>query len=890
MLRIFYKNDGAISVFLSLILLPVLLVGCLTVDGARIYMSKAVISDAGEMAMNAALAQYQPELKDEYGLLAMEKRPESISGDLEKYFLASLNGTGIEGADSYDKILNLVGESFEAVNVEASKLYKTEVEKQQILEYMKYRAPVCFAELILEKMDQLKETKKMLAAMEAQMEFSKAMEDCQDAFDVAKEALDALNADIENFPNQNTIQDELDETQRDYTLDMARCFLMRAAISYYNDYDVARVQTDTWQVMKEAAESFVSHAQRVDMNNVSSQTVYNDYISALYYKNTIDRMAAVNGISGIDGLLIRYDAGENPSEQERQTLVDLVNSYNEQKNRIAGYSNSLLQEAKNYVNDHYSVLNSYWCKARDGADIAKEAAEKLEDVKKKLEKASQEYDKWETATNQLSDPGSMKDELEDYRDMFDTHELEVLKYNVETDEQYFDEIRDVIAEETFYGQSIATTPSGSQSNKYNSEANYVMSGRDNYYYDGMEFVRIQTYITDYHHIYVSTSNRLVHIENDPFYQKLIEYCEREQTEESETEREEGNDWLEEGTQGAQEAEKKDDYPQFDWTQAGVTLPSNILAGGESSPSEGLTDVGGGDVGSKSERRDIISKVTKSIREASSFLDGLSRIVSEAAENLYIAEYGMQMFSYYTVNKEVEGSGRAKTIKTLGDDEVFGMSGFPLADHPAYRAEIEYILWGNSSSAKNISNTVGVIFAIRLLFNCFFAFTNPQIYSMTMRMASYIAGAAPYLIPVVQIVLRLALAMMETGADIKKIKEGYGVTIVKSPATWVSPGVNVGVHRGDNTEGVTLDYSEYLRIFMNVNMLMGQEVGILGRIADCIQVNQKGTCDIMDMYTMVAVEAKVKTKTTFMRKIADLSGAGWEYDDSYSISYQSVLGY
>lgn len=36
-------------------------------------MSKVVISDAGEMAMNAGLAQYETELHDEYGLFSMEK-------------------------------------------------------------------------------------------------------------------------------------------------------------------------------------------------------------------------------------------------------------------------------------------------------------------------------------------------------------------------------------------------------------------------------------------------------------------------------------------------------------------------------------------------------------------------------------------------------------------------------------------------------------------------------------------------------------------------------------------------------------------------------------------------------------------------------------------------
>lgn len=63
-MKIFYKNNGAISVFLSLILLPVLVFGGMTVDASRIYMSKVVISDAGEMAMNAGLAQYNEKLHD----------------------------------------------------------------------------------------------------------------------------------------------------------------------------------------------------------------------------------------------------------------------------------------------------------------------------------------------------------------------------------------------------------------------------------------------------------------------------------------------------------------------------------------------------------------------------------------------------------------------------------------------------------------------------------------------------------------------------------------------------------------------------------------------------------------------------------------------------------
>ena len=60
-MKFFYKSRGTISVFLTIILVPVLIFGGMTTDAARISMSKVVISDAGEMAMNAGLAQYNEE-------------------------------------------------------------------------------------------------------------------------------------------------------------------------------------------------------------------------------------------------------------------------------------------------------------------------------------------------------------------------------------------------------------------------------------------------------------------------------------------------------------------------------------------------------------------------------------------------------------------------------------------------------------------------------------------------------------------------------------------------------------------------------------------------------------------------------------------------------------
>lgn len=252
------------------------------------------------------------------------------------------------------------------------------------------------------------------------------------------------------------------------------------------------------------------------------------------------------------------------------------------------------------------------------------------------------------------------------------------------------------------------------------------------------------------------------------------------------------------------------------------------------------------------------------------------MIAKNLENLYVAEYAMQMLSYYTVDMK-DGS-------KISEDQVIGLSGYKLKEHKPYKAEVEYVLWGNKSSATNIRNTVMTIFGIRLLINSFFAFTDSEIVGSAKAAAVVIAGWAPYLIPVVQVIVQLAFAGIETAEDVGKLKEGYGVTILKSKETWASM-----PYFGNNTDGVTLDYSEYLRIFLNLNMLVGNGERKLARIADCIRVNTD--FDMKNGYTMLAVEAKVSVRTTFMKKISDMGAGGWKQpDNTYTVLYQSLLGY
>lgn len=904
-MEIFYRRKGTISVFLTIILLPVLLLGGMTTDASRIFMSKVVISDAGEMTMNAALAQYNEDLHDEYGLLVMDRPPEAMKSELEQYFNGSLNGTGIPGEGDYDRILDLLTKKFDAINVLGSEIYQTEVEKQQILEYMKYRAPVCLTELVVDKLKQLKDTKKKAEAMKKQMKFGEAMEDCHNEFKKAKEALDTLDGVINRLQPQ-TIERELSDTRDEYEGTVSKALLMWAATQRYDD----RLSSSSTGDMKASVESFLGVAKDVNLSAPCTERSFHAYTSSMYYMNSI------NDMGGISKLLERSapaqegeeGSGEEGQESESETeeeeddsaeLEALAAAYRREAERIKVYPELLLQTASPCIEKHHTALKGYLDSANGAKEAAEEAYDSLKKVKKELEKAKAAFSEWDTANGELKsagqDTGSMDEEVSHYRDFFfssdgtgnaDFEQIESLMSDVKENQEYFQKLAKVLEGEEFWDESIATVSGNAQLERYKKEALDSVSGlnkKDRGNFSSIEDVRKKKYITNYTHMNISEAGSSIVITNHPFYKRLQEYCKESEKQDSQQEQNQANDRLEQSNQAAQEAGRADEYPTFKWSEAGVTLPSSVLGGGASEAKDQLTGLNArGDVNNSSARKETAKKFTESIEAATTFLGKVDEIVTKGLENLYISEYAMQMFSYYTVNKK-DGQDRPP-------EDIISISGYSLSEHAAYKAECEYILWGKDESQANIRNTVMMIFGIRLLFNSFFAFTDKTIGNNATAMAELIAGGwAPYLVPIIKVVIKLGFAGVETANDISKLKQGYGVVIVKNKDSWASL-----PHNGNNTDskhGLTFDYSEYLRVFLNISMLGGQGKGILGRIADCIQVNQPDM-NLLEGYTMVSVQAKVGSRTTFMRKIADWGdGVTWGFpDDTYTISYQSILGY
>lgn len=159
------KCKGSISLFLTIILLPTLTFTGLMVDSANIALSKTVVENAGELATNAALANYDTLLRDVYGLLAMSQSA-TDSAEAEKYFKNTMEATSMlesvktalsglnqnikdwlgvkEASEQYDvntNFLNISYDSFEIKGVPGSTLRNHQILKNQLVEFMKYRGP-----------------------------------------------------------------------------------------------------------------------------------------------------------------------------------------------------------------------------------------------------------------------------------------------------------------------------------------------------------------------------------------------------------------------------------------------------------------------------------------------------------------------------------------------------------------------------------------------------------------------------------------------------------------------------------------------------------------------------------------------------------------------------
>jgi len=155
-----YKRErGAISIFLVIILVPCIALSSICVDLSRVQLSKAVAVSSADLALNTLLTNYDGDLNDWYGMIGSCQDIQSYYETAAGYFDRAMSSKGLSdneilllsdvAANAFGgekKIHDLLQVStVEKASIEEVKdanLSNPTLIKDQIVEFMKYRAPI----------------------------------------------------------------------------------------------------------------------------------------------------------------------------------------------------------------------------------------------------------------------------------------------------------------------------------------------------------------------------------------------------------------------------------------------------------------------------------------------------------------------------------------------------------------------------------------------------------------------------------------------------------------------------------------------------------------------------------------------------------------------------
>ncbi len=153
------KTRGAISIFLVIILLPMMTVAGVFLDASRVKLAQEVVSTSGDLALNTVLSNYDKKLKDYFGLMASCQSNDDIIAVSKQYFVDNMVSAGVSmsaaqeyadnvfdaflGDEDITDMLQISVEGEVAITPTANgALDNPALVKKEIIDFMKYRTPV----------------------------------------------------------------------------------------------------------------------------------------------------------------------------------------------------------------------------------------------------------------------------------------------------------------------------------------------------------------------------------------------------------------------------------------------------------------------------------------------------------------------------------------------------------------------------------------------------------------------------------------------------------------------------------------------------------------------------------------------------------------------------
>lgn len=831
------KNKGAISVFLTLILVPVLIFSGIIVDASRLFASKTVVSGAGDLAMNAALSKYDKELKDSYGLFAMADRPDSqqTKENLEKYFKESCNSSYLETENSDDIHfmiqLELGDGGINANGVASSSLANSHVLKQQIVEYMKFRGPVYivtdilekFKKLPLENMDEKKEY------VEAKSDYGKEASKLGDPLKNAKEYVEQHRSATEAV--KSSVKEGFSGEIQQFQEKSAFWLAARSLENYLNGTTIApigsgEISIDT--VKNNLAGCIVWN----EGQSTFSDSVYADLIAAvsLYQlRSSLDsQMTEENGFTQDE-----VEKYRNIEPTIRQSILNMDKIYDsaakEYKQRIEAFEQEadFIIDSGNNAIDQLEKLIKIW--EKDVQPAMDECNEKEQVLKNKGEDTSVIETEWKNESLNIN-----KEDAE--------HLILVLENNIQEAKNSIEQL-----------EQLKQIPDNLRNQNVSSDEgkfllNYGYKNGINQYWNDHQIENGITVSVIFQDVFQEKFYKDVLFNAGEGTENENNRNEKERNEKEAKESQDEYGYILEGLENAQNEKLLEDYEGLSYPSEFPSGLENIFSDISSSKKVNKIDVTGDEVS------DVVN-ASGSMGNIGQLLNSLDNVTGELLERAYLMEYITEMFNCLTT-KEGEKS----------------LSNMNLSEHYIYNGEIEYILYGNSNTAVNKLSAVGTLFSLRLAINSIYVFFNKNINAEAEAVATGISTATgqAWLYPIVKYSYMFCRAIIMSGQDIVQLVKGNEVVV------WP-----------DNKK-ITLSYKEYMKLFILIAFIGNDgEKKLISRTGDCIQLNTGE--NLSEKFTMLTLEAEVESTVFFLPKVPAILG-GEQGDGKKTIRYKGVLAY
>ena len=85
-MNFFIKTKGSVSIFLIIILVPMIAITTIFIDASRIKLAQGLADSAADLTINTVLTQYDTDLSDYYGLMASCQSMDDFYTVAEGYF------------------------------------------------------------------------------------------------------------------------------------------------------------------------------------------------------------------------------------------------------------------------------------------------------------------------------------------------------------------------------------------------------------------------------------------------------------------------------------------------------------------------------------------------------------------------------------------------------------------------------------------------------------------------------------------------------------------------------------------------------------------------------------------------------------------------------------